>query len=82
MLVVSRRLIPFFATFFFPIDPPKRVIMYHMTSRKSAMGIMRDGFDPKRARTTALALESMCHLNSKRCYGMLLMMNLVLFFAW
>jgi hypothetical protein len=54
MLTVSRWLIPIFATFFFPIDPPKRVIMYHMTSRKSAMKIMWDGFDLKRARTKAL----------------------------
>lgn len=54
MLTVSRWLIPIFATFFFPIDPPKRVIMYHMTSRKSAMEIKRDGFDLKRARTKAL----------------------------
>jgi hypothetical protein len=53
VLVVSRWLIPNFATFFFPIHPPKRVIMYHMTSRKSAMEIMWDGFDPKRARTKA-----------------------------
>lgn len=41
------------ATFFFPINPPKRVIMYHMTSRKSAQNIMKHGFDPKRARTKA-----------------------------
>jgi hypothetical protein len=53
MLVVSRWLIPIFAKFFFPIDPPKRAIMYHITSRKSAMEIMRDGFDPKRAKTKA-----------------------------
>ena len=47
MLVVN------FATFFFPINPPKRVIMYHMTSKESAMEIMRGGFDPKRARSKA-----------------------------
>ena len=48
-----------FAKFFFPIYPPKRVVMYHMTSKKAAMKIMQDGFDPKRARTTALALKIM-----------------------
>ena len=53
LLVMSRWLIQFFATFFFPINHPTRVIMYHMTSRKSAMEIIRDGFDPKRARTKA-----------------------------
>ena len=53
MLAVSRRLIPISATFFFPINSPKRVIMYHMTSRKSAQNIMKHGFDPKRARTKA-----------------------------
>ena len=42
-----------FAKFFFPIYPPKRVIMYHMTSTKSAMKIMQVGFDPKRARSKA-----------------------------
>jgi hypothetical protein len=53
MLAVSMWLIPIFATFLFPINPPKRVIMYHMTSRKSAQNIMKHGFDPKRARTKA-----------------------------
>ena len=53
MLAVSRRLIPIFAKFFFPIHPPKRVIMYHMTSKKAALNIMKHGFDPKRARIKA-----------------------------
>ena len=53
LLVMSRWLIQFFATFFFPIYPLKRVIMYHMTSKKAAMKIMQDGFDPKRARSKA-----------------------------
>ena len=38
---------------FFKDPLPKRVIMYHMTSRKAAMKIMQDGFDPKRARSKA-----------------------------
>lgn len=42
-----------FAKFFFPIYPAKRVVMYHMTSKKAAMKIMQDGFDPKRARSKA-----------------------------
>lgn len=40
-------------SFFFPIYPLKRVIMYHMTSKNAAMKIMKYGFDPKRARSKA-----------------------------
>jgi hypothetical protein len=43
----------YFAKFFFPVYPPKRVIMYHMTSRNAATKIMQDGFDPNRARSKA-----------------------------
>jgi hypothetical protein len=38
---------------FFKVTLPKRVIMYHMTSRKAAMKIMQHGFDPKKARSKA-----------------------------
>ena len=39
--------------FFFPTYTPKRVIMYHMTSRNAAIKIIQDGFDTKRARSKA-----------------------------
>jgi hypothetical protein len=51
LLVMSRWLTQFFAKFFFPIYPPKRVVMYHMTSRTAAKRILQEGFDPRKAKT-------------------------------
>jgi hypothetical protein len=63
--------------------PPKKVIMYHMTTRESAMKIMQGGFDPRKARSKAFGEESMCLLKSWMYYNMLLKaIILALFFAW
>ena len=37
----------------FKESPPKQVVMYHMTTRESAIKIMQGGFDPRKARSKA-----------------------------